>query len=48
MNSEELLHIIKQGENHHTEFKKKFNDDTIISLAAFANSKGEKLLVGVF
>lgn len=47
MNSDQILNIIDKGEGINTEFKKSFNDDAIISLTAFANSKGGKLFIGI-
>ena len=47
MNSQALLDIIAKGENNHVEFKSSFNDEVIVSLVAFANSKGGHVLVGV-
>ena len=34
-------------EDFHTEFKQSFNEDTIVTLAAFANAKGGTVYVGV-
>jgi len=45
MNSK-LHDILKQGENETSEFKTAFNDEVIISLVAFANTKGGKVYVG--
>ena len=44
---QEILKIIKQGENERVEFKKSFSDDVIISLVAMSNFKGGKVLLGV-
>ena len=44
---QEILKIIKQGENERVEFKKSFADETIASLTAMANFKGGKILLGV-
>jgi len=44
---QEILKIIKQGENERVEFKKSFNDEAIEILVAFANSKGGKVLLGI-
>lgn len=45
--SKTLLHILKQGENETTEFKTSFSDEVIISLVAFANTKGGTVYIGV-
>ena len=45
--SNELLHIINQGESEQVEFKQNFNQQTIQTLVAFANSKGGKIILGV-
>ena len=42
-----IQNIIKHGETESIEFKKNFDDRVIISLNAFANSKGGKVLIGV-
>ena len=47
MTEEQLLHIIKQGENQTAEFKTSFSDDVIVSLAAFSNAKGGAVYIGV-
>ena len=47
MNQKELLSVIAGGENQQIEFKTTFNQDTILTLSAFANSKGGKVIVGV-
>ena len=39
--------FIKAGESETVEFKAGFNKETIISLVAFANTKGGKVIVGV-
>jgi ATP-dependent DNA helicase RecG len=46
MNSK-LHDILKQGESETAEFKTAFNDEVIISLVAYANTKGGKVYVGV-
>jgi len=48
MNLDELNIILARGENTRTEFKTSFNEDVIVSLVAFSNTKaagrlGEKL-----
>ncbi len=47
MTKEQILHIISKGEGQTIEFKKNFNNETIIALAAFANTKGGSVLIGV-
>ena len=47
MTNKELLHIISQGENEQVEFKSTFNQDAILSLTAFANKKGGKVIIGI-
>ena len=47
MTNEELKHIIEQGENETVEFKQNFNVEAIISLTAFVNTVGRKLIVGI-
>ncbi|HJH30944.1 MAG TPA: ATP-dependent DNA helicase, partial [Methanosarcinaceae archaeon] len=42
-----LLHLIKTGESDTVEFKKKFDDRTIESAVAFANTKGGMIFIGV-
>jgi ATP-dependent DNA helicase RecG len=42
-----IQHIIQQGENEQVEFKSSFSDEVIISLVAFANTKGGKVYVGI-
>ena len=39
--------ILKKGESQTVEFKARFNKETIISLVAFANTRGGKVVVGV-
>lgn len=49
MKYRELLKIIGEGENFHTEFKEKFSDYVKIAkeIIAFANSKGGRIIFGV-
>jgi len=47
MNNKELQNIISQGENINIEFKENFNNDAIIALCAFANTKGGKVYIGI-
>jgi ATP-dependent DNA helicase RecG len=44
---EEILYIIKQGENEGIEFKTSFCKEVIESIVAFSNTKGGKVIVGV-
>jgi len=41
-----LPHLIKTGESDTVEFKKKFDDRTIESAVAFANTVGGCLIIG--
>ena len=47
MEKEEILNIIKEGENERIEFKASFGKEVIESIVAFSNSKGGKVIVGV-
>ena len=42
-----LISLIRQGESDSVEFKRSFNRTAVETLAAFANSRGGRLLVGV-
>ena len=42
-----LVEALQKGENESIEFKKNFDNSVIISLNAFANTKGGKVLIGV-
>ncbi|MBW1793089.1 MAG: putative DNA binding domain-containing protein [Deltaproteobacteria bacterium] len=42
----DIFEILKKGESETVEFKERFNKETIISLVAFANTKGGKIIVG--
>ena len=42
-----IQNIISQSENEQIEFKETFNNDAIIALCAFANTKGGKVYVGI-
>lgn len=46
MNSN-LLNTISHGESETIEFKTSFNDEVIISLVAFANTKGGEVYIGI-
>ena len=39
--------IIKESESKTTEFKTSFNDEVIVSLVAFANTKGGSVFIGL-
>jgi len=41
MTIEEVRNIILSGESQNVEFKLSFNFDSIISICAFSNSKGD-------
>lgn len=43
----DIIKLLKAGESETVEFKAGFNKETIISLVAFANTKGGKVIVGV-
>ena len=45
--NQKLIKIIKAGESENAEFKTAFDKDAIETLAAFANTKGGKLFIGV-
>jgi len=47
MNKQELKFILQEGEGQFIEFKESFGDEIIISLTAFSNFKGGKVLLGV-
>ena len=47
MNIGELRNINLKGESEVVEFKRNFNNDAIITINAFANSKGGILFIGV-
>ena len=47
MTKKELEHITKEGENEQTEFKRSFNQESIISISAFANTEGGSLWIGL-
>lgn len=42
-----LIQILEIGESETIEYKTSFNDEVIISLGAFANSKGGTVYIGV-
>jgi len=43
----ELKNLLKSGESERVEFKRTFGKEVIISLSAFANTEGGKVVVGV-
>ena len=43
----DISEILKKGEPETVEFKAQFSKETIISLVAFANTKGGKVVAGV-
>ena len=47
MNAADLKDIIKKGESEIVEFKSSFDNETIETLVAFANTKGGKVILGV-
>lgn len=47
MNTKDILHIIKQGENEKLEFKRLWKDEHLKTLCAFANTSGGFLLIGI-
>lgn len=47
MHKEKLQNIISTGETEFIEFKSSFSDEVIISLVAFANTKGGTVYIGV-
>jgi len=47
MSKDELYHIISSGESETIEFKSGFNNEVIISLSAFVNTKGGTVIIGV-
>jgi ATP-dependent DNA helicase RecG len=47
MNLNELQNIISQGENETVEFKQSFSKTVIETLAAFSNTKGGQVLIGI-
>src|SRR5690606_5918599 len=42
-----INHIIRQGESETTEFKTSFSAEVMVSLVAFANTKGGSVYVGI-
>ncbi len=47
MNFGKHKNIIESGENNIVEFKKNFNNETIVALAAFANTSGGSVYIGI-
>jgi ATP-dependent DNA helicase RecG len=44
---EQLIHIIRQGENETVEFKRSFSKAVFETIIAFSNRAGGKILIGV-
>jgi len=40
----DIVKLLRNGESETVEFKARFNKETIVSLAAFANTKGGKVI----
>lgn len=40
----DIVKLLRNGESESVEFKARFNKETIVSLAAFANTKGGKVI----
>jgi ATP-dependent DNA helicase RecG len=47
MTPSQVKEIISQGESEIVEFKQTFNNEALISINAFANTRGGILLIGV-
>src|SRR3989344_6079939 len=47
MDEKEVKKAIESGENQKIEFKEKFDNETIETVVAFANSDGGTILIGV-
>ena len=47
VNEIKIKELIRHGESATLEFKTNFNDEVIVSLNAFANSKGGSVYIGV-
>ncbi len=47
MTNKALQSFLKQGENETLEFKTSFSDEVIVSLVAFANTKGGEVFIGI-
>ena len=47
MTRDHLLHIIEKGESESLEFKTSFNRATIETIAAFSNTKGGMITLGI-
>jgi ATP-dependent DNA helicase RecG len=47
MKINDIIHIIKQGENEKTEFKSSFNKEVIETIVAFANKTGGSVYIGI-
>ncbi len=47
MTEESLKILLQNGENYHTEFKKRINKELPSEICAFSNSQGGKIIIGV-
>ncbi|MCK4614425.1 MAG: putative DNA binding domain-containing protein [Thermoplasmata archaeon] len=47
MNNNEVVRLIKGGENEFVEFKKSFSDEVIKTLVAFSNARGGRVFIGI-
>ena len=47
MTTDQLLHIIEQGESETIEFKTSYSKEVIESVIAFSNTKGGRVIIGV-
>lgn len=47
MTEEKIKLLLQQGENYHTEFKKRINKELANEICAFSNSKGGVIIIGV-
>ena len=47
MTKEQLIHIIKEGENETVEFKQAFSKAIFETIVAFSNNTGGKILIGI-
>jgi len=47
MTEEKIKLLLQQGENYHTEFKKRINKEIANEICAFSNSKGGVIIIGV-
>ena len=47
MTTDQLLHIIEQGESETIEFKTSYSKEVIESIIAFSNTKGGRVIIGI-